>query len=186
MGTETLPPDPGDWIPEGNALDFSHTGIIWVDRAIDAGVILALIAGVIVVAWRLKIKPMLDEITAKLSRTEAAASAAQENAAVTREHTENSHGSAKNPNLRDDLDAKHAQTHQELANLAKMLARMEHTQTRTDKELARINDTLVDDRKTVHHMDAKLDAHIEQKAGFERRITAVEAKLDEHRDITEP
>lgn len=155
--------------------DPPDTGLIWLDLALWVAVVVVLtFCFLIMIFHRLAFKPLKEMVKS-----------IKEDAAVTREQTENSHAGAPNPNLRDDLDAKHTQTHEELANLARMMARMEHAQARTDKEISRINDTLMDDREATREVGKKLDAHIEQKLGFEQRINVVESKLDSHRKITE-
>lgn len=167
-GDKLVTLDPPVWDPP-------DTGVIWLDLALWVAVVVVLtFCFLIMIFHRLAFKPLKEMVKS-----------IKEDAAMTREQTENSHAGAPNPNLRDDLDAKHTQTHKELANLAKMMARMEQTQARTDKELSRINDTLMDDREATREVGKKLDAHIEQKLGFEQRITVVESKLDSHRKITE-
>lgn len=160
--------DPPVWDPP-------DTGVIWLDLALWVAVVVVLtFCFLIMIFHRLAFKPLKEMVKS-----------IKEDAAVTREQTENAHAGAPNPNLRDDIDAKHNQTHKELANLAVMMSRMEHAQARTDKELSRINDTLLDDREATREVGKKLDAHIEQKLGFEQRITVVESKLDSHREVTE-
>lgn len=162
--------------------DISNTGSPILDLVVDVGAG-ALVLGLLLL-WQM-MKKRFVKLQQSVEGVAASAEKAAQDAAVAREHTENSHGSTANPNLRDDLDAKHSQTHKELANLAKMMSRMEHAQARTDKELSRINDALLDDREATREVGKKLDAHIEQKLGFEQRITVVESKLDTHRKITE-
>ena len=165
---ESSPLGPAAWNPP-------DTGVPWLDIALWVIVVIMLtFCFLVAVFHRWAFKPLKEMMKSVKEDTE-----------VAREQTENFHGSTANPNLRDDLDAKHSQTHKELANLAKMMSRMEHAQARTDKELSRINDTLVDDREATREVGKKLDAHIEQKLGFEQRITVVESKLDSHRKITE-
>lgn len=160
--------DPPVWDPP-------DTGVPWLDLALWVAVVVVLtFCFLIMIFHRLAFKPLKEMVKS-----------IKEDAAVTREQTENAHAGAPNPNLRDDIDAKHNQTHKELANLAVMMSRMEHAQARTDKELSRINDTLLDDREATREVGKKLDAHIEQKLGFEQRITVVESKLDSHREVTE-
>ena len=165
---EPSPLGPAAWNPP-------DTGVIWLDLALWVAVVVVLtFCFLIMIFHRLAFKPLKEMVKS-----------IKEDAAVTREQTENAHAGAPNPNLRDDIDAKHNQTHKELANLAVMMSRMEHAQARTDKELSRINDTLLDDREATREVGKKLDAHIEQKLGFEQRITVVESKLDSHREVTE-
>lgn len=161
--------DPPVWDPP-------DTGVIWLDLALWVAVVVVLtFCFLIMIFHRLAFKPLKEMVKS-----------IKEDAAVTREQTENSHAGAPNPNLRDDIDAKHNQTHEELANLAKMMARMEQAQARTDKELSRINDTLVDDREATREVAKKLDVHIEQKSSVEPRLSAVEREIKIHRKKTEP
>lgn len=164
--------DPPVWDPP-------DTGVIWLDLALWVAVVVVLtFCFLIMVFHRLAFKPLKEMVKS-----------IKEDAAVTREQTENSHAISKTPNLRDDMDYKHSENRQWNENIARMIARMEETarasQARTDKELSRINDALLDDREATRDVAKKLDAHIEQKLGFEQRITVVESKLDSHREVTE-
>ena len=58
---------------------------------------------------------------------------------VIREHTENNHGSAANPNLRDDLDAKHHEITSQLRVITTTLGDLDKSQQRVDSELQRIH-----------------------------------------------
>lgn len=90
------------------------------------------------------------------------------------EQTANDHSGAPNPNLRDDLDEKHAQTHSELASVKELLLRIERGQQRQDAELARIQEAQADDREAIRRVDAKIDGHIRDKSTFEPRLIALE------------
>lgn len=90
------------------------------------------------------------------------------------EQTANDHSGAPNPNLRDDLDEKHAQTHSELASVKELLLRIERGQQRQDAELARIQESQADDREAIRRVDAKIDGHIRDKSTFEPRLIALE------------
>lgn len=163
------PIDPPVWDPP-------DTGVIWLDLALWVAVVVVLtFCFLVMIFHRLAFKPLKEMVKS-----------IKEDAAVTREQTENSHAGAPNPNLRDDIDAKHNQTHEELANLAKMMSRMVQAQARTDKELSRINDTLVDDREATREVAKKLDVHIEQKSSVEPRLSVVEREIKIHRKKTEP
>lgn len=59
--------------------------------------------------------------------------------AVIREHTENNHGDAPNPNLRDDLDAKHHEVTSSLRVITATLEDLDTSQKRVDSELSRIH-----------------------------------------------
>lgn len=90
------------------------------------------------------------------------------------EQTANDHGVSPNPNLRDDLDEKHAQTHSELASVKELLLRIERGQRRQDAELARIQETQAGDREAIRRVDVKLDKHISDKQSIEPRLIALE------------
>lgn len=62
--------------------------------------------------------------------------------AVIRSHTENSHQFAENPNLRDDLDAKHHVVTSQLAVISATLQDVERNQKRVDGELSRVHGEL--------------------------------------------
>lgn len=166
--------------------DISNTGSPILDLFVDVGAG-ALVLGLLLL-WQM-MKKRFVKLQQSVEGVAASAEKAAQDAAVAREHTENSHASSKTPNLRDDMDYKHSENRRWNENIARMIARMEETarasQARTDKELSRINDTLLDDREATRDVAKKLDAHIEQKLGFEQRITEVESKLDSHRKITE-
>lgn len=62
--------------------------------------------------------------------------------AVIREHTENNHAGAPNPNLRDDLDAKHWELTSQLSRIAVTLEDLDRSQKRVDSELQRVHGEL--------------------------------------------
>lgn len=62
--------------------------------------------------------------------------------AVIREHTENNHTNAPNPNLRDDLDAKHSEITSQLCKITVTLEDLDHSSKRVDSELARVHEEL--------------------------------------------
>lgn len=182
------PSDP-PLIPDGHLLDFSRTGIPWLDRLLDTAAVIVLVVMVVCavgfIAWTRWLHPAI-------SKLQATAEKAAKDAAVTREHTENSHANAENPNLRDDLDAKFKGVTEALGkldtgqvHLATMLARVEEAQRRQDKELARIQEAQGDDREAVRRLDAKLDKHIDDKQTVEPRLATVERELRTHRKKTE-
>lgn len=164
MGNFVDPPDTGH-----PAFDFWATAI-----AVALGLAAVLIFVLVIPAYR-----QLTEIKYEAKR-------AARDAAEARNQTENSHAKSANPNLRDDLDAKHTETHQWLEHLAKMLARVERGQARTDKEIARINDSMLSDRNEIRRLHLKIDSYSVESENQHRRIVEVESKLDEHRDVTEP
>lgn len=187
--SSTAPPTEPPLIPDGHFLDFSRTGIPWLDRLLDTAAVIALLVMVVCavgfIAWTRWLHPAI-------SKLQATAEKAAKDAAVTREHTENSHANAENPNLRDDLDAKFKGVTEALGkldtgqvHLATMLARVEEAQRRQDKELARIQEAQGDDREAVRRLDAKLDKHIDDKQTVEPRLATVERELRTHRKKTE-
>lgn len=172
-------------IPDGTPYDFSKTGIPLLDMIIDLAIIGAIIFAMVAGAWVTKIKPWLDSIHKD-------AKAARENSAIAREQTENSHANSPNPNLRDNIDANHVEILAEIRMLAnnqeqlgKGLTSVINTQVRQDKELARINDTLVADREEQRRLNERFDNHVQLKANMEPRLTKIETHLEAHREITE-
>lgn len=183
-------------IPDGHLLDFSRTGIPWVDRVLDIAAVVVLVVMVVCavgfIAWTRWIHPAISKLQATAEKAAKGAEKAATDAAVAREHTENSHANAENPNLRDDLDAKFKGVTDTLhkldtgqVHLATMLARVEEAQRRQDKELARIQEAQGDDREAVRRLDAKLDKHIDDKQTVEPRLATVERELKTHRKKTE-
>lgn len=59
--------------------------------------------------------------------------------AVIREHTENNHADAQNPNLRDDLDAKHDELTATLCVINSGLEDLDRSSKRVDAELQRVH-----------------------------------------------
>ncbi len=180
MPSPYLSPEPfGGFLPDGTSLDFSHTGVAWLDVLIDVLVTVTCVFGAVTAFYFKFLAPKFEEIRKNIKRAAA-------DAAVAREHTENSHANAPNPNLRDDLDAKHAKLHENFEAMSKMMQSIINGQMRNDKELARINDTLLADREATREVSEKLDAHMREGNERERRLTKVEYELQDHREITEP
>lgn len=166
-------------------LDPPDTGIAWLDIALLSLVAIVTTAAICIAVFSRIASNPIKEMKSLLFQV-------KEDAAVTREQTENSHTDAENPNLRHDIDRKHEVVVDELReiaknqeHLAKMLSRMEGSQERTDAELARVNKTLLADREAVRDVAKKLDTHIESKEGFGERIVDVENELALHRKRTE-
>lgn len=167
------------------SLDPPNTGIAWLDVALLSLIAIVTTAAICIAVFsRIASKP-LQEMKKVLFQV-------KEDAAVTREQTENSHTDAENPNLRHDIDYKHGVVVDELReiaknqeHLAKVLSRVEGTQERTDAELARVNKTLLADREAARDVAKKLDTHIESKEGFGERIVDLENELALHRKRTE-
>lgn len=185
----TSTPSEPPLIPDGHFLDFSRTGIPWVDRVLDIAAVVVLVVMVVCavgfIAWTRWIHPAI-------SKLQATAEKAAKDAAVTREHTENSHANAENPNLRDDLDAKFKGVTEALGkldtgqdHLATMLARVEESQRRQDKELASMRQAQAADREDTRRVREALDEHISDKRDFAPRLAEVERELKTHRKKTE-
>lgn len=154
-----------------------RTGIVLLDVLIICLVALAVASVCLLTLWH-KARPWLADIRADTK--------------VVREHTENSHANAENPNLRDDLDAKFKGLADGLTkldtgqdHLATMLARVEEAQRRQDKELARIQEAQGDDREDTRRVREALDEHISDKRDFAPRLAEVERELKSHRKKTE-
>lgn len=161
--------------PEMSPEDFATVGAL----------VLVVICSVSFIAWVRWVKPALTQL-------QATAEKAASDAAVTREHTENSHANAENPNLRDDLDAKFKGITEALGkldagqtHLATMLARVEDAQRRQDRELARIQEVQAADRADTRRVREALDEHISDKRDFAPRLAEVERELKTHRKKTE-
>lgn len=194
--TSTSPPSDPPLIPDGHYLDFSRTGIPWVDRVLDLATVGALVLVVICtvgfIAWVRWVKPALTQLQATAEKAAKGAEKAATDAAVTREHTENSHANAENPNLRDDLDAKFKGVNETLhkldtgqVHLATMLARVEEAQRRQDRELARIQEAQAADRADTRRVRATLEEHISENRDYGPRLDSVERELKTHRKKTE-
>ena len=101
------------------------TGSARVDAVIiSCSTIIAITAGAIQL-YITKVKPYLMSLKRDTS--------------VIREHTENNHGQAANPNLRDDLDAKHHEITSQLRVITTTLGDLDKSQQRVDSELQRIH-----------------------------------------------
>lgn len=175
---ESAPTHPPGVIPSGTQWDFSTTGIPWLDWLIDLVVVCGVLVGAGLLVYSRVIAPQLKEI--------------HKNSATAAEQTANSHGSAPNPNLRDDLDAKFAGVAEGLAkldtgqtHLATMLARVEEAQRRQDREMALIQEAQAADRAETRRVREALDEHISDKRDFSPRLAEVERELKTHRRKTE-
>lgn len=162
--------------------DPPDTGIQWLDIMLVSLVVVAITISVIVaifhkIAWK-PLREMLRDIRA--------------NAATAAEQTANSHQGAPNPNLRDDLDAKHNESQSKQEKIiqnqelqARMLAEVIRAQQRQDKEIGRLNDTVLEDREETRRLGKKLDDHIDERSDVEPRLIKLEAHIEAHREITE-
>lgn len=170
-------PAPGGFLPQG-AMDFSTTGVPWVDFLIDALVVAGMVSAGIYGFYALHLKPLLAKIA--------------KNAATAANQTANKHHDAPNPNLRDDMDAKHQeileQNRQILANQemqGRLIEEVARSQVRQDKELARIQEAQAADRADTRRVRATLEEHISEKRDYGPRLDSVERELKTHRKKTE-
>lgn len=194
--SSTVPPTDPPLIPDGHLLDFSRTGIPWLDRVLDIAAVVVLVVMVVCavgfIAWTRWIHPAISKLQDTAEKAAKGAEKAATDAAVTREHTENSHANTANPNLRDDLDAKFKGVTEALgkldtgqANLVTMLDRVEEAQRRQDRELARIQEAQAADRADTRRVRATLEEHISEKRDYGPRLDSVERELKTHRKKTE-
>lgn len=176
----SIPPAPSErpLIPDGTYLDFSSTGVAWLDALIDVLVVAGVVIAAMLGFYFKYLRPLLKKIA-----TDAATAA---------DMTANSHQVTANPNLRDDLDAKHRESTDQNSKIlenqeiqARMLAEVIRAQHRHEKEIGRLNDAVADDREETRRVAQKLDAHVRQKAGMEPRLTRLETQLEAHRKTTE-
>lgn len=103
----------------------TSTGNGVVDAIILFMVSTSIILGMGVYLYNVKVMPMVKAMKA--------------NTEVIREHTENHHGSAENPNLRDDLDAKHDELTASLRVINNGLEDLDRSSKRVDAELQRVH-----------------------------------------------
>lgn len=171
------PPGGGGFLPPG-PLDYSATGIPWLDYLIDIFIVVAVLGVASYSFYAVRVRPLLEKI----------ASDARKSADM----TANSHGSTANPNLRDDMDAKHqeilSQNQQILANQeiqGRLIEEVARAQMRQDKELARIHEAQAADREDTRRVREVLDEHIREHQGVEPRLAQVERELKTHRKKTE-
>lgn len=177
--TPNASPSPagGGFLPPG-PLDYSATGVLWLDYLIDIFIVVAAIGIAAYSFYAVRVKPLLEKI-ARDSRQAAGMTA-------------NSHGNTSNPNLRDDMDAKHqeilSQNQQILANQeiqGRLIEEVARAQVRQDKELARIHEAQAADREDTRRVREALDEHISDKRDFAPRLAEVERELKTHRKKTE-
>lgn len=103
----------------------TSTGNGVVDAIVLSLVSLASLFGLAAYLYNIKVMPMVK--------------AMQANTEVIREHTENNHANAPNPNLRDDLDAKHDELTSALRVINGGLEDLDRSSKRVDAELQRVH-----------------------------------------------
>lgn len=179
----TAPPTDQPLIPDGHFLDFSRTGIPWLDRVIDMAAVVALVVMVVcavgVIAWTRLIHPAF-------SKLQATAEKAATDAAVTREHAENSHADAPHPNLRDNIDANQAESRAAFQAIIQRLDQLSEAHTQQAKDIGGIRAELRADREAQRETARALAEHIRDKQMMEPRLASVEKQLEAHHEQTEP
>lgn len=155
--SSTSPPSDPPLIPDGHYLDFSRTGIPWVDRVLDLATVGALVLVVICavgfIAWVRWIKPALTQL-------QATAEKAATDAAVTREHAENSHSDAPYPNLRDNIDANQAESRAAFQALMQASDQLREALAQQAKDIGGIRAELRADREAQRETARALAEHI--------------------------
>lgn len=151
------PPSDPPLIPDGHYLDFSRTGIPWVDRVLDlatvGALVLAVICAVGFIAWMRWVKPALNQL-------QATAEKAATDAAVTREHAENSHADAPHPNLRDNIDANQAESRAAFQALMQASDQLREALAQQAKDIGGIRAELRADREAQRETARALAEHI--------------------------
>lgn len=155
---------------QGQVPDIGHPFLDW---AFEYFMLWALVALTLLGAWA-KLKPHLVAI--------------RKDTAATREQTENSHASAPYPNLRDNIDANHAENlanHAEvmafMGRLEARLARLEADNDRQEKDLGGIRTEVFEDRREhnrlaerVTHLEAGREPGYRRAPGFHRKTPTEE------------
>lgn len=187
--TSTAPPTDPPLIPDGHYLDFSRTGIPWVDRVLDfatvGALVLAVICAVGFIAWMRWVKPALAQLQATAEKAAKGAEKAATDAAVTRTHAENSHSDAPYPNLRDNIDANQAESRAASQQILQSLDQLGDAIAQQAKDIGGIRAELRADREAQRETARALAAHIRDKQLMEPRLTDVERELKNHRRKTE-
>ncbi|HIY95465.1 MAG TPA: hypothetical protein H9821_07375 [Candidatus Rothia avicola] len=169
-------------IPDGHYLDFSRTGIPWLDRLLDTAAVIVLVVMVVCavgfIAWTRWIHPAI-------SKLQATAEKAAKDAAVTRGHAENSHADAPHPNLRDNIDANQAENRAAFQTLNQALDQMREALAQQALDIGGIRSELRADRQAQRETARALAEHIRDKQLMEPRLADVERELKTHRKKTE-
>lgn len=130
----------------------------------------------------------LGRLLGAMARMKAELVAIRKDTAATREQTENAHASAPYPNLRDNLDANHAENlanHAEvmafMGRLEARLARLEAENDRQEKDLGGVRAEVREDRREhnrlaerVTHLEAGREPGYRRAPGFHRKTPTEE------------
>ena len=153
----TAPPTDPPLIPDGHLLDFSRTGIPWLDRLLDTAAVVVMVVMVVCavgfIAWTRWIHPAI-------SKLQATAEKAAKDAAVTREHAENSHSDAPYPNLRDNIDANQAESRAAFQALMQASDQLREALAQQAKDIGGIRAELRADREAQRETARALSEHI--------------------------
>lgn len=160
----TAPPTDPPLIPDGHYLDFSRTGIPWVDRVLDlatvGSLVLVVVCTVGFIAWVRWVKPALTQLQATAEKAAKGAEKAATDAAVTREHAENSHSDAPYPNLRDNIDANQAESRAASQQILQSLDQLREALAQQAKDIGGIRAELRADREAQRETARALAEHI--------------------------
>lgn len=162
-------------------------GLAWWDAFFESGLLWLGVLTLIVTA--------LGRLLGAMARMKAELAAIRKDTAATREQTENAHASAPYPNLRDNIDANHAEN---LANYADLKAWMQKLQAqqetiaqainqiqqdnhRQEKDLGGVRAEVREDRREhnrlaerVTHLEAGREPGYRRDPGFHRKTPTEE------------
>ena len=141
-------PPPGGLLPSGHEWDFSKTGIIWLDWAIDIAVVAMIFAGIVLAAYLRWLHPHIKKL--------------REDAAAIRRQTENSHSGAPHPNLRDNLDANQAESRAASQQILQRLDQLGDAIAQQAKDIGGIRVEIRGDREAIRRLEEKVDGHIQE------------------------
>ena len=160
------------------------------NAVVDAGVVIVLVVVLTIsaaiflfykIAWRPLIEMITDMKKAQTSTKNEVVAAgenarrAAQDAAVTREQTENSHKTAAVPNLRDNIDTNHGEILSALTSI-----QLEISEQR--KDIGGLRSENRNDREQMGQLAARLDQHITEKSDFMPRLIALEHQNEINRD----
>lgn len=158
--------------------DPPDTGNPLVDAVLVAAVIIVVTVSLLVFfGWRFGINPIRKDLVMtrlEVDRARQEAKKAKENSAVTREHTENQHIDAPNPNLRDNIDANQTEIRTALSAIMQTLDSIQQDQQEKGRDIGGLREEIRYDRQALRATADALAQHIRDKADVEQRLHAVE------------